>query len=44
LVHAFAAEGIEVAARALQIGEPGKPLPVRLLQGAEPSGPGALPR
>jgi small conductance mechanosensitive channel len=44
LVHAFAAEGIEVAARALQIGEPGKPLPVLLLQGAEPSGPGALPR
>ncbi len=44
LLHAFAAEGIEVPPRTLQVGEPGKPLPVLLLQGAQPSEAGAVPR
>lgn len=44
LLHAFGAEGIEVPPRTLQVGEPGKPLPVLLLQGVQPSEAGAVPR
>lgn len=34
LVQAFAAEGVENPARALQVGEPGRPLPILLMQAA----------
>jgi small conductance mechanosensitive channel len=40
LVHAFAAEGIDVPPRMMQIAEPGKPLPVLLMQDV---GPGQRP-
>jgi small conductance mechanosensitive channel len=36
LVHAFAAEGIDVPPRIMHVVEPGKPLPVLLMQGARP--------
>ena len=41
LMHAFAAEGVENPARVLQVGEPGRPLPVLLMQG--PAGGDASP-
>ena len=40
LLLAFREQGIEVPPRTLQIGEPNKPLPVLLLQGAGPSAAG----
>ncbi len=40
LLQAFRDQGIEVPPRSLQLGEPGKPLPVLLVQGAGPSQPG----
>jgi small conductance mechanosensitive channel len=36
LVHAFAAEGIDVPPRIVQVVEPRKPLPVLLMHGAGP--------
>ena len=44
LVHAFAAEGIEVPPRIMQVVEPGKPLPVLLMQGVGPDQRTALPQ
>jgi hypothetical protein len=43
-VQAFAAEGIENPARVLQVGEPGRPLPVLLMQGAAGEDAPPVPR
>jgi len=43
LVHAFAAEGIDVPPRIMQVAEPGKPLPVLLMQSVGPDQRTALP-
>lgn len=43
LVHAFAAEGIDIPPRVMQVVEPGKPLPVLLMHGVGPDQPAALP-
>ncbi|MGH7412774.1 MAG: mechanosensitive ion channel family protein [Candidatus Rokuibacteriota bacterium] len=37
LLQAFAAEGIEIPPRIVQVGEPGKPFPVLLMEGAAPA-------
>src|SRR5690349_20398637 len=44
LVHAFAAGGVENPARVLQVGEPGRPLPVLLMQGAAGGDASPVPR
>jgi small conductance mechanosensitive channel len=44
LVQAFAAEGIEAPTRFLQVVEPGKPLPVLLMQATGAAEGGAVPR
>jgi small conductance mechanosensitive channel len=44
LVQAFAAEGVESPARWLQVGEPGRPLPVLLMQGSAGGDAPAVPR
>ncbi|MGH7396154.1 MAG: mechanosensitive ion channel family protein [Candidatus Rokuibacteriota bacterium] len=43
LLQAFAAEGIDIPPRIVQVGEPGKPFPVLLMEGAAPAA-GAVPR
>ena len=43
LLQAFGTEGIDIQPRIVQVGEPGKPFPVLLMEGAAPS-EGALPR
>jgi small conductance mechanosensitive channel len=44
LVQAFSAEGIDNPARVLQVGEPGKPLPVLLMQAAASDQQAPVPR